>query len=379
MNIAYVAVGFEMDKRLGVLGKIQRQISHWVEAGHDVRFFVQSHRPPCGVRDGMTGGVPVEVFTHGSIRGVGLLGGLLQRFAVVSALVERVESWGADLVYVRFNTWYPALTALAGRVPLVLEVNTDDLREYRLMMSRLQYAYHRLGRGRLMRRAAGLVFVTHELASNRSFARLRRPQRVIPNGIRLQDYPVLPPTNNDRPRLVFIGSAGHPWHGVDKIVRLAGYVPEWHFDLIGLGPEDLGGHAPPNVVCHGYLDRSGYDRIMALADVAIGTLALHRKGMSEAAPLKVREYLAYGIPTIVGYRDSDFLDGCEYLLELPNTEDNVESHLGEIRAFVERMRGIRVPREAVAHIDDARKETARLEFFAEVVRHSGLVGALDRL
>lgn len=370
MRIAYVAVGFEMDIRLGVVAKLERQMSRWVEAGHEARLFIQAHRMPNLVRDGKLGSIPVEIFPDDRVAGVRLAAGLTRRFSVVSALADRVAAWRAELVYVRFNTWYPALTALAARVPTVLEINTDDVREYRMMMSAPQFLYHRLGRGWFMRRAAGMVYVTHELAANPSLARFGRPGVVVSNGIRLAEYPTLPPPSNDRPRLTFIGSAGHPWHGVDKILRLATLCPDWDFDLIGLDAGAAGRELPPNVVCHGYLLRRDYEAIMARADVAIGTLALHRKAMREASPLKVREYLAYGIPAVIGYRDTDFLNGSDYLLALPNIEDNVESCLPEIRAFVGRMRGVRVPREAIMHVDSARKEAERLAFFEHVVRRA---------
>ncbi|HEX7117794.1 MAG TPA: glycosyltransferase [Longimicrobiales bacterium] len=378
MRIAYVAVGLELDGRLGVAGKIGRQMDAWIRAGHEARFFVQAHRPPELLRSGRLGAAPAEVFTHRRIEGAGAAAGLARRFTILSRMVRRVADWGADVVYIRFNTWYPALESLSRRIPTVLEVNTDDLREYRVMMSRGRFLYHRFGRGRLMRRAAGMVYVTRELAATPSLARFGRPGIVIANGIDLDAYPVLEPAANARPRLVFIGSGGHPWHGVDKILRLAAACPEWRFDLIGFGAEELGGAAPENVTCHGYLSRAEYEPIMARADAAIGTLALHRKQMREASPLKVREYLAYGIPTIIGYRDTDFPGGSEYLLELPNAPDNVETHLGRIRAFVERVRGVRVPRGAIAHLDGRRKERERLAFFEQVVT-SAAAGPAARL
>lgn len=45
---------------------------------------------------------------------------------------------------------------------------------------------------------------------------------------------------------------------------------------------------------------------MRNCQVCIGTLALHRKNMTEASPLKTREYLAHGFPVIIGYKDTAF-------------------------------------------------------------------------
>jgi hypothetical protein len=42
--------------------------------------------------------------------------------------------------------------------------------------------------------------------------------------------------------------------------------------------------------------------------LGIGTLALHRKGMSEASVLRVNHYLSIGLPVMVGYRDVELMN-----------------------------------------------------------------------
>ena len=73
---------------------------------------------------------------------------------------------------------------------------------------------------------------------------------------------------------------------------------------------------------------------MSAADVAIGTLSLHTKQMEEACPLKVREYLAWGLPVIIGYKDTEFpAPDTAFLLQLPNNPTNVHDHLDQIDAL----------------------------------------------
>jgi hypothetical protein len=103
-----------------------------------------------------------------------------------------------------------------------------------------------------------------------------------------------------------------------------------------------------------------YLPIVAQADVAIGPLALHRKGLSEASALKVAEYLAHGLPVILANAETAFPDGASFLLQLPNTEDNVDVSTGQIRDFVERWRGRRIPRSEVSAIDSRVVERERL-------------------
>jgi hypothetical protein len=88
--------------------------------------------------------------------------------------------------------------------------------------------------------------------------------------------------------------------------------------------------------------------------------------MQEASPLKTREYLAHGLPVIIGYQDTDFRDGAEFLLELPNTEDSIRPNQHRIRAFVESWCDRRVSREQICHLDTKEKERVRLRFLTEV-------------
>ena len=104
--------------------------------------------------------------------------------------------------------------------------------------------------------------------------------------------------------------------------------------------------------------------MLARADVAIGTLALHRKGMSEACALKTRQYLAYGLPVVLGHEDTDF-SGADpwFLLRLPNTEANVRDHVEQIRAFVDGVKGRRVQRSEIeGRLSAEVKEAQRIEF-----------------
>lgn len=284
--------------------------------------------------------------------------GILGRFVARELLSMQLARWRPDVIYLRHSTVSPSLLFLATAYPTIVGGDLDDLDELRIR-SRLRYWYARVVRDRLLRRARRIMVVTHELARHPEIVKLGRPISVYPNSIDVGAYPSLPAPDNPASRLVFIGSPGLAWAGIDKIARLAGSFPGWSFDVIGPGPEELAG-APANVTVHGQLDRDRYLPIMSRADIAIGPLAMHRKGLSESSALKVAEYLAYGIPVIIGNAEAAFPDGAPFLLQLPNTEDNVEIAAREIGAFVEAWRGRRVPRTAIAPIDAKVVERDRL-------------------
>ena len=352
MRIAYFA-HLNDGSASGVLRKLAGQAATWRADGHAVRVFVATRD-----RDGAWA-------TRLGDSVVRRYGNAASRLSAMTGLVAATRDFRPDLVYVRWDLFYPQMLLFPRRAPLVAEVNSDDLHEYALGGSR-RARYNAWTRGLLLHRARALVFVTSELAAARSFRDFGALRRVVTNGIDLAAYPSLPAPVNDHPRLAFVGTARQPWHGIDKVLRLAVLRPGWQFDIVGM---DAGGfEATCNVSWHGSLDRPRVLGVLAQADVGIGTLALHRKSMTEACPLKVREYLAVGLPVMYGYTDPDADRLKDHVLRIPNCESNVEEALADIDAFVLRSMGARVPRSDIAHLDLASKEAERLALFADIAQ-----------
>ena len=180
---------------------------------------------------------------------------------------------------------------------------------------------------------------------------------------------ILPAPSNPNPVLSMVASPGMTWHGVDKLLRLAGQYPDLTINIVGYRREDLTGDTPQNVRLHGFLPRERTREVLKTTDVVFGSLALHRNDMEEASPLKVREAAACGIPLILGYRDTDLSNWqTDCILHIPNTEDNAQTHAAQIRDFAYRMRGRRLDAETVAaRIGHRQKEEDRLAFFEKIL------------
>ncbi len=203
--------------------------------------------------------------------------------------------------------------------PVVVEINTNDIREHQLLGA-ARSLYNRLTRGIILGGASGHVFATNELMVLPDFSKFHKPGIVITNGIDLRETPLYPAPNNTPPRLVFIGTPGMAWHGVDKLVDLAKDFPDLAIDIVGLDETDTITGIPDNLTLHGFLEGAAYEAVLARADAAIGTLSLHVKGMQEAATLKIRDCAARGIPCILPYEDPDFTGmDSRLILQIPNT------------------------------------------------------------
>lgn len=347
MRIAYVAYwnAFVFD---GVARKIGTQTARWRGLGHEVEVFALSPEEV-----GSEQLWPARAHTFSSVAG---------RPAAALGLLRDLRRFGPDVVYLRYDLLPPPLHTVTRSYPTVVELNSDEQREYafrRRGAAGLAQTYGSWNWRRLFRRAAGVVSVSDELLA--LVAGYGRPATVIGNGIELDELNLLPAEAEGPPHLLFSGTPGQPWHGVDKIVELAARRPDLEVTLLGTGPDS---RFPVNVRAHGYLGRAAYTPLLARADAAFGSAALHRNGMDEASPLKVREYLACGLPVIIPYTDTD-LRGLDewWLLRLPNVESNLLDAADPIARFAREVRGRRVPREAVAdRIGAAGKESARLRF-----------------
>ena len=352
MKIAYACFwdGFASD---GVTAKIRLQMKAWRQAGHEVQLFCISPAPKPGATPTLEG----NLFTFS---------GRISRVGATLRMSRAVGSFRPDLLYLRSDIFLPPLGRLLRRFPSVVELNASTLPTEGTR--RPLVPYYLFSRRVQISSAAGLVPVCHEAAT--IVAPFGKPTRVIANGVDVEAVtPVPPPPSGERPSLLFLAGSDSPWHGMDKLIQMALALPDVDFSVVGRRPEDLPG-APSNVVSHGPMSPAEYEPLAARADVAVASLAMYRADLEEACPLKVREYLALGLPTILGFEDTDFIDTDPwYLLRLPNTDWDPAVEAPRIRSFIEGVRGRRVARQEVKpRIDYAAKEAKRLSFFQDVRR-----------
>ena len=362
MRIAYVSLHWPRTKNTGVGKKIQNQIETWRKLGHEARMFMHTARyePASELLD-------ADVFLY-ELRD--RIRTELGRVHAAGATVQAVAAYQPDIIYLRYGIYaYPA-HRLMGIAPVVEEINTNDLTQHE-DLGWLYSTYNRLTRGIFLQRVHGLVSVSRELADAPAFAVYNRPTCVISNGISLGEIRPLPPPSNATPRLAFIATPDYYWHGIDKLISLADRFSDLVIDLIGYDHIPGVQKLPENMVLHGFLNTPEYVTVLKNADVALGTLALHRKAMEEACPLKTRECLAYGLPMILPYVDTDLDDlECDFLLKIPNKEDNIQTHGEAIHAFAYKMRGVRADRSMLEpRIDALHKEEVRLKFFDQILSH----------
>ena len=364
MRIAYISLHWPRPAASSIGKKVIQQTAAWRKAGHEVKFFSHMHpiQNPELLVDGSHFVYEVEK---------GWLGGLkteVNRIKAAAQLIKSVAAYRPDVIYLRWAMYVYPIQRLFRIAPVVVEINTHDVREHQLL-GNVYSLYNRLSRGIILGKAAGHIFATNELMNLPDFSKFHKQGVVVTNSVDLLSTPIYPAPKNTPPRLVFIGTPGMAWHGVDKLIELASAFPDIVIDIVGINEIENSSDLPGNFILHGFLRGPAYEAALAEADAAIGTLSLHIKGMQEAATLKIRDCAARGIPCILPYRDTDFT-GMEsrLFLQIPNTITNIKTHGQVIHDFVMQARGQRVTREMVNdRIDSRIKEMQRLDFFQKVI------------
>lgn len=358
MRIAYITIHIAPKLMRGGVGrKIKTQLTLWREAGHEVTLFSLT---PAEIPFPEERQVVFDAKTSLLKREANRASGLMR-------MLEAIREHRPDIIYLRFGLYSYPLHKIFKVASVALEINSDDRVEYSTR-GKFFYWLNRLTRGLIFGSASGIVAPTRELTG---IYPLKKNQSsvVISNGVDLESVEILPPPKNDKPVLTLVGSPGMNWHGVDKLIRFAQSNPDVFVNIVGYSANDVDMPIPSNVTMHGYLSYTQIREVLMKTDVACGTLALHRKNMKEACPLKVREAVLYGLPLLLGYHDTDLSDlNLPTILQIPNTEDNLVVHAEQILEFAFDMMGKRMDFNAVApYLDQRKKEESRLAFFEEIL------------
>tara|TARA_R110001592_G_C13189189_1_gene752156 strand:+ start:6505 stop:7638 length:1134 start_codon:yes stop_codon:yes gene_type:complete len=291
--------------------------------------------------------------------------------SVYNKVLNEVENFKPDVVYTRNTLYQPFYKRLGEKFNLVLEINTDIKSEYKLQAFQslkyfFRYVYFLFTNKKYLKNVSGIASVTDELS------KLYKQSQVgiFANSINVDAYQTFYNMPLPKHKLLFLGSPDMPWQGVDILLLLANKMSYVEFYIVGYDKEDFK-NIPNNVTFCGFLNKTKYLKLIQQATALIGTMALFRKNMEEACPLKVREYLACCKPVILPYKDTAFEQKGypEWVLKLPNSKEGILNSSQEIKNFLNKCYGFNITKEDVkpyVHVDVIEKE--RIDFLYSVAR-----------
>jgi hypothetical protein len=347
IRIAYSLITYDAVYS-GVYTKILDQVTFWRSSGYEVQLFVVTDKKSALSWKTIDPSASILVDS-------GLASKAINRFK----LVRIASKSNPDVIYLRDS--FPILLPKT-KAPIILEVQSLVGSELKIRKS-IKYFLFRNLRKRIYSRVAGGVFVTTELKTKNEFnLEDQIPKIVIGNAINFSRVTPLPLNLSKKLSLFFVGTPNQPWHGVSDIVQFAQVNLDIDVHIVG----DQGDSISPNIFFYGTLQTSEYYEIASQCVAGVGTLKLRAKQMEEGSALKVREYLAMGLPVIIRYREIDLDPSSDFVLQLPVDERSFSDFSLEIRSFLESWSSRRVERRAVSHLDVSVKESERLRFFEQV-------------
>lgn len=219
----------------------------------------------------------------------------------------------------------------AGKI--VFEHNTNELEERRLVArnNRLKipfsfrpsviayyieavffesYIERTIG-SKCLQYAAGGIVVTPEIEKIVKSRYKNYKTIVIPNGIAMESKMLIARKKQGSVMNgVFLAGTYADWHGIERIIEsfCSSYVQDkMHLYFVGRIEKKIkeGVREKFRKSIHfiDYLDKKDLHTFLDDMHFAVGSCALHKAGLNEGSVLKVREYLAAGLPLVLGHVD----------------------------------------------------------------------------
>lgn len=220
---------------------------------------------------------------------------------------------------------------------IILEFHSFVIDEIKILekgvLNPLRIVLEYLNATKVMSKSIGTIALTNEIRRRlEQKSTSSMPSVVISNGVDVKkmEFTKFRPFDGKTLNLIFISSTFYAYQGLDKLLSgLIRYKGNVRINLYLVGDIYLKRELSflesmkSDRVCIHRLGRVYGDELNTYfreATIAVSTLALHRKNLSEACSLKTREYIARGIPFIYAYDDVD-LTGREVFANKMSCDD----------------------------------------------------------
>lgn len=169
-----------------------------------------------------------------------------------------------------------------------------------------------------LKKTKGIIGVTGEIVDyeiNRVLQ--KKPTFIYPNGFDISSRKIVLDKRNGAPVFLMIASEFSPWQGLELVIDEMKAIAElFEFHVIGNTSNNQIKRANGDVrfVFHGMQDSDYINKVMENVDVGIAAYRLDLKGMTQACSLKVRDYLAAGVPVYSGHSDATIPNNFPYYI-----------------------------------------------------------------
>jgi len=322
---------------------------------------------------------------------VPLFGSIFRIRPTYTEAYQEISSYRPDAIIWRFTiTSVPGIfdpKKVHPKACFISEHQAKEIEELRMTAAgRIAAPIIRRKRDEVLRNVDAVIGVTDEITRYELAVTGRNILSfTMTNSIDVDSYPIKYTTYIDRGtlQLLYVGSHTADWQGLDRLLKgMAAYRGDTQvvlhvagnmgtstrhlIDTLGIGS---------HVHVHGYVEGKDLDMLFDACDIAIGTLGMHRKNLTHGSTLKVREYMARGMPFMISYTDEDLQPGLPYV-HMPPADDSpidMEGVIGFTRETYS-VGGPDMPHSMRAyareHMDCRAKTIKLLDFIESLLRQS---------
>jgi glycosyltransferase involved in cell wall biosynthesis len=288
-----------------------------------------------------------------------------------------------DFVYIRYPLAHPSFLRFLRDIKrsqpdlkVVLEVPTFPYRnELRSPKQRVLLALDDIGH-RHLKKYVDAVVTFFGQSEIHGIPCIQVANGVDVDSIRFRERP-----RNGAELRILVAANLADWHGIDRVLRgldeyrLQQANPDVTLSIVGDGPaasqlrtlsHEL--ELADVVQFHGLRTGAELDALFEEADLALGSLGMHRLGLERSSSLKTREYCARGIPFVLASEDPDFERDFPFVLHVA-----ADDSPADIEAFVRFMKELRerypdYPTEMRRHAETHLTWKAKLDPVIEYIR-----------
>ena len=164
------------------------------------------------------------------------------------------------------------------------------------------------------------------------------PAMNIVNGVDVSSLPLHENRNSQEIAFLALASMSR-WQGYDRLIEaLAAYRGDEKVIIHMVGGEGDGSLAEwkklaqdrgvaDQVIFHGEMFGDALNALIENCDVGVGGLGLHRKQQFQSMPLKLREYMARGLPFVYAVEDPSVPQDERFCMCLPNDDSAIDMNL----------------------------------------------------
>jgi len=214
-------------------------------------------------------------------------------------------------------------------IELLLEASTSKHIHIKLLKY-LRYYLEKTYADKMLSNAKGLIAVSN-IPKKYQVERISKeiPAVTIGNGTNVESIPFtkFAEFDNKTLNIAMVGSSYVPWYGVERIIEgMNKYSGKIKIILHLIGGFSSKFKESENIKLHGILKGEDFDNVMSRMNLAVSSLALYTCH-GDGSNLKVREYVARGIPFIIASKDPDLnnkLIKHKFFIEFPNDSSLID-------------------------------------------------------